>query len=310
MQKFGVNKYLLMMADIKLYKINSGIVQSKKPVDFHYEREIQNLCEKNLEIIFGIRFLASEYATGNKHKGRIDSLGIDENNCPVIIEYKLDSKENVINQGLFYLDWLMDHQANFEMLCLKKLGKEIDVDWTNPRLICIAKDFTHYDDYAIGQINRNIELVRYRFFEGDNIIFELAGTSQKKETTKGSTHIVPKYRDMDDAIKAASDDLLSLYQELEDFLFSLGDDVQKKELKYYHAFSRIKNFVCVELRTKKKEIILYLKINYNSIKSPTEQMRDVSKIGHYGTGDTEILIRSLNDLEISKSLIEESYTNS
>ena len=115
---------------------------------------------------------------------------------------------------------------------------------------------------------------------------------------------------MDDAINAASDELLSLYQELEDFLFSLGDDVQKKELKYYHAFSRIKNFACVELRTKKKEIILYLKIKFNSIKSPTEQMRDVSNIGHYGTGDTEVLIKSLNDIEISKTLIEESYINS
>lgn len=298
------------MADIKLYNIKGGLAQSKTPVDFQYEREIQALCEKNLETFFGIRFLATEYTTGSKHKGRIDSLGIDENNCPVIIEYKLDSKENVINQGLFYLDWLMDHQANFEMLCLKKLGKEIDVDWSNPRLLCIAKDFTRYDDYAIGQINRNIELIRYRFFEDDNIIFELAGTSQKQETIKSTNSISHKYRDMDDAMNAASDELLSLYQELEDYLFSLGDDVQKKELKYYHAFSRIKNFACVELRTKKKEIVLFLKVSFDSIESPTEKIRDVSKIGHYGTGDTEVVIKSLNDLEISKSLIEESYTHS
>jgi predicted transport protein len=298
------------MADIKLYNIKGGIAQSKTPVDFKYEREIQTLCEKNLETFFGIRFLAKEYSTGNKHKGRIDSLGIDENNCPVIIEYKLDSKENVINQGLFYLDWLMDHQANFEMLCLKILGKEIDVDWTNPRLLCIARDFTRYDDYAIGQINRNIELIRYRFFEGDNIIFELAGTSQKQETGKITGSIQAKYRDMDDAINAASDDLLTLYQELEDYLFSLGDDVQKKELKYYHAFSRIKNFVCLELRTKKKEIVVYLKVNFKSIESPTKNMRDVSNIGHYGTGDTEILIKSLEGLEDSKLLIKESYFNS
>jgi len=108
------------MADIKLYSIDGGIAQAKTPITFKFEREIQSLSEKNLEVFFGIRFLASEHSTGSKHKGRIDSLGIDENDCPVIIEYKLDSKENVINQGLFYLDWLMDHKANFEMLCLKK----------------------------------------------------------------------------------------------------------------------------------------------------------------------------------------------
>ena len=298
------------MADIKLYSIQKGIAKIKTPISYKYEREIQSLCEKNLETFFEIRFLATEYTTGNKHKGRIDSLGIDENNCPVIIEYKLDNKENVINQGLFYLDWLMDHQANFELLCLKILGKETDVDWTNPRLLCIAKDFTRYDDYAIGQINRNIELIRYRAFEGDNIIFELAATSQKQESGRASNITPIKYRDMDDAINAASDDLLALYQELEDYLFSLGDDVQKKELKYYHAFSRIKNFVCAELRTKKKDLVLYLKVDFKSIQSPTNKMRDVSKIGHYGTGDTEVVISTLEDLEKVKYLIEESYNNS
>jgi predicted transport protein len=227
----------------------------------------------------------------------------------VIIEYKLDSKENVINQGLFYLDWLMDHQANFEMLCMKIFGKQVEVDWSSPRLICIAKDFTRYDDYAIGQINRNIELIRYRFFEGENIIFEQAGTSQSQDISKQSSTGITKYRDMGDAISASSNELLSLYQELEDYIQSLGDDIQKKELKYYHAFSRIKNFVCVEIRSKKQELVLFLKLNYKDIQNPPKNSRDVSKIGHYGTGDTEVTIESIEELEEIKGLIEKSYEN-
>lgn len=298
------------MADIKLYNIEGGKAKAKTPLNFKLEREVQKLCEENLEVFFGIRFLASEYTTGNKHKGRIDSLGIDENNCPVIIEYKLDSKENVINQGLFYLDWLMDHQANFELLCIKQLGKETEVDWTSPRLLCIAKDFTRYDDYAIGQINRNIDLIRYRLFDGEHIIFELAGAVQKQNSATIANGSPVKYRNMDDAINAASEDLMNLYQELEDYINSLGDDVQKKELKYYHAFSRIKNFVCTEIRTKKKEIFMYLRIDYNSIDEPKGNFRDVSSIGHYGTGDTEVIIRTKKDIETVKYLIEESYSNS
>ena len=297
------------MADIKLYHINKGKATSKNVVDFKYEREIQKLCEENLETFFGIRFLASEYKTGNKHKGRIDSLGIDENNCPVIIEYKLDSKENVINQGLFYLDWLMDHKANFELLCMKVLKKEVEVDWSNPRLLCIARDFTRYDDYAIGQINRNIELIRYRYFDGGNIIFEQAGTSQVQESNKQSSSTITKYREIGDAISASSKELLSLYQALEDYIQSLGDDIQKKELKYYHAFSRIKNFVCVEIRSKKQELVLFLKLNYKDLQNPPKNSRDVSKIGHFGTGDTEVTIKSLEELEEVKGLIEESYEN-
>ena len=76
-----------------------------------------------------MRFLASEYTIT---EGRIDTLGLDENNCPVIIEYKRHSNENIINQGLFYLDWLMDHQADFKLLVMEKIGKAAadTIDWS------------------------------------------------------------------------------------------------------------------------------------------------------------------------------------
>ncbi len=66
------------------------------------------LIERNMETFFGVRFLKSECVITD---GRIDSIGLDENNCPVILEYKRSMNENVINQGLFYLDWLLDHQG-------------------------------------------------------------------------------------------------------------------------------------------------------------------------------------------------------
>ena len=298
------------MADLKLFQILGSSVSAKPPTEFKYEREVQKLCEQNLETIFGIRFIASEHSTGNKHKGRIDSLGLDENNCPVIIEYKLDSKDNVINQGLFYLDWLMDHKADFEMLCLKKFGSQIEVDWTNPRLLCIAKDFTKYDDYAIAQINRNIELIRYRVFDGDHILFELASTTQQKDAGDSSVAIQNKYKGIADYKKSASDELLALYQQVEDFIFSLGDDVQKKELKFYYAYSRIKNFVCLEIRPQKGVILLFLKIDYATLDNPAKNIRDVSSIGHYGTGDTEVSVNSVDEFQNAKLLIERAYNQS
>lgn len=299
------------MADIKLYHLENGKAKTRLAGSFKIEKEIQKLCEQNLEVFFGIRFLSSEHSTGKKHKGRIDTLGIDENNCPVIIEYKLDSKENVINQGLFYLDWLMDHKADFELLCMKNLkSPDIEVDWTSPRLLCIAKDFTRYDDYAIGQINRNIELIRYRLFDGNHVLFELASSVQGQDVATPSNVNPIKYRDMNDAVKASSEKLLEFYSALEDFILSLGDDVQKKELKYYYAYSRIKNFVCTEIRSKKNEVILFLKLDYDSIDKPVKTIRDVSKIGHYGTGDVEVTISNLEELELIKPLIVESYNNS
>ncbi|MDQ2785531.1 MAG: DUF91 domain-containing protein, partial [Chloroflexota bacterium] len=112
------------MSDIKLFRTNNGTVEELKGTSVALEKSLQTLIEQHLEAFLGIRFLASEHSTGKVYGGRIDTLGIDENGCPVIIEYKRALNENVINQGLFYLDWLMDHKADFKLLVMEKFGKE------------------------------------------------------------------------------------------------------------------------------------------------------------------------------------------
>jgi RecB family endonuclease NucS len=67
-------------------------------------RLLQLFMESHLEEFLGTRFLATEYSTGRTHGGRVDTLGLDENGSPVIIEYKRSLNENVINQGLYYLE--------------------------------------------------------------------------------------------------------------------------------------------------------------------------------------------------------------
>jgi len=103
------------MSDIKLFKVSNGLVQELQGASIAVEKTLQTLIENHLEAFLGIRFLKTEHTTGKTHGGRIDTLGIDENGSPVIIEYKRALNENVINQGLFYLDWLMDHKAEFEL---------------------------------------------------------------------------------------------------------------------------------------------------------------------------------------------------
>ena len=139
------------MSDIKLFRVDTGEVCELEPRSAAVEKSLQALLERHLEAFLGIRFLATEYSTGKVHGGRIDTLGIDENRCPVIIEYKRAINENVINQGLFYLDWLMNHQAEFKLLVMETLDVETadNIDWSGPRLVCIAGDFTKYDEFAI-----------------------------------------------------------------------------------------------------------------------------------------------------------------
>ena len=181
------------MSDIKLYRMAGSDVAELAGGAMALEKSLQTVFERNLETLLGVRFLASEFPTNEG--GRMDTLGIDENNSPVVIEYKRSSNENVINQGLYYLDWLMGHRKDFGWLVLERLGAEAArlVDWTGPRLICIATDFGKYDEHAVKQMNRNIALIRYRRFDSDLLLLDqltsasAATTSPVSGTATGST---------------------------------------------------------------------------------------------------------------------------
>jgi hypothetical protein len=177
------------LADIKLFHLQSDSARELRAESVDIEKSLQSLMEQHLESFLGVRFVATEYVTGKAHGGRIDTLGLDDNNCPVIIEYKRALNENVISQGLFYLDWLMDHQGEFTLQVMKKLGPECaeKIDWSGPRLLCIAGDFTRYDEYAVLQIPRNIELLRYRRYGGDLLLLELVRASTT-EVSPRRTH--------------------------------------------------------------------------------------------------------------------------
>jgi predicted transport protein len=297
---------VVYVGDLKLFRIKNG-VKELVGTSAAMEKSLQILIENNMEKFFGIKFLASEYSTGKNHGGRIDSLGIDENYCPVILEYKRALNENVINQGLFYLDWLMDHKAEFKLLVMEKLGKDIadKIEWSMPRLLCIAGDFTKFDEYAVKQINRNIELIRYKKYEDDLILFELVNaTTASAETSSDET---TSRKTVMENLQQADRELQDMYYSLRDFILNLGDDVQEKILKYYIAFKKIRNFACVEIYPKSKTILMYLNINPDEADLKEGFTRDVRNIGHYGTGNLEVRINSKDDIEKAKELIAKSY---
>lgn len=309
------------MSDIKLFRLTQGVATELKGDASDLEKPLQTLIENNLEPLLGIRFLATEYSTGKTHAGRIDSLGLDENACPVILEYKRSMGENVINQGLFYLDWLMDHQAEFELLVMKKLGQEAasTIDWTAPRLVCVAADFTKYDAHAVQQINRNIELIRYRMFGNELLLLEQANAASPASTsttTKSTKSPSTKQQPASSAQKSNDKpyvewvedknySLRDLLLSIEDYMMSLGDDVQRKQLKLYVAFKRLKNFTTVV--PQKSRILIFLHLSPADLPSLPPNSRDVSSLGHWGTGDFELSIATQKDLDAAKQYIAMAY---
>jgi len=303
------------LGDIKIFRLNENNVEELVGRALAVEKSLQTIIERHLDTFLGIRFLASEYSTGKKHAGRIDTLGIDENNSPVIIEYKRSVNENVINQGLFYLDWLLDHKAEFELMVMRRFGEEVSnaIDWSSPRLLCIAGGFTKYDEHAVEQINRNIELYVYKHYEDGLLLLDLvnATTAQTVHTNNDTLALTTnrniKVKTVSDYLEQSNRQLIDRFEALKLYMLALGDDVQVKILKHYIAFKRIKNFACLEVHPQSDKILLYLKVDPKHVELQIGFTRDVSNIGHYGTGDLEVIIANDEDIEKAKHFINMSY---
>ena len=287
---------------------NPGNMISKKTNIL--EKDIQNIIEKNMETYLGIRFIASEYSTGKTHGGRIDTIGIDENNVPVIIEYKRDIDSSAMIQGLFYLAWLEDHKAEFERNVEKILGKDIsqDIDWSEPRVICIANDFHKYVIGSAEYMGPNIELMKYQLYDNGMLtITDIYTKNQRRNTvsTNSKSHI---QNTVQDSINSCDDNVTEIFDTVKTFLLELDDSVKMVKTKNYIAFRTNKNFAIVKVFPKKKYVKIGTIVDPTTLKLEEGFTRDMRNI-HGNDGPLDIIINSLKDVEKAKSILIRSFNN-
>ena len=156
-----------------LFKISQDNKLSQiKEQPFKLEKEIQNLSEVSLKVIFGLEFVKSEFKLNNF---RIDTLAFDvENKSFVVIEYKRDKNFSVIDQGYAYLSLMLNNKADFILEYnenSKKHLKKTDVDWTQSKVIFVSPSFTTYQREAINFKDLPIELWEIARYENNNISF-------------------------------------------------------------------------------------------------------------------------------------------
>lgn len=306
-----------------IFQIYNNKVNRIKPTDFKLEKDLQNLVEQNLGVFFNCRLIASEFSTGNIHSGRIDTLALSEDNNPVIIEYKKSASSDLINQSLFYLHWITDHKGDFQVAVNNALNENVEVDWSDIRVICIAPEFKRYDLHAVQVMGANIELWQYKIYENNIINIEevykrtqttntsiensgknpimVAAGKKAAETRRNSTYTIDKH------INKVNSDLTELLNDIREYIVDLDSSIEEIPKKFYIAYKTTQNFVCIE--TQRKKIVLYLKIDPDEIEKLPRQARDVRKIGHFGTGDLELTIRGRTDFEETKELINLSLKN-
>jgi predicted transport protein len=106
-------------------------------------------------------------------------------------------------------------------------------------------------------------------------------------------------------IEGKSEKIKEMVFDIKEYIMNLDSVMEEVPKKFYVAYKISQNIMCMEV--KKQKIILYLKLNPKEIENLPDIARDVSEIGHYGTGDLQITVDSDEDVEVAKVYITLAY---
>lgn len=298
---------------MKIYTQNNGKLIEVSEKQFKLEREIQNLFEANLDSLMGLTFVKSEFTIKNK---RIDTLAYDsQTNAFVIIEVKRDKNLSVVDQGFTYLSLMLENKADFIVEyneSLKANLKREDVDWTQTRVAFVSTAFTENQVQATNFKDIAIELWEVKQYNNNLIVVvpvkktnsatSIKPVMQQSQALKKVSEEIKVYTE-DDLLANSNEEMRELYFRFRDAILNLSDDIEVVPKKLYIAFKKVGNIACIDI--KKSLIRIFIGAKIGTLDDAKGLAKDVSNIGHWGTGDYEITVTSDKDLEYIMSLIKQ-----
>lgn len=292
-----------------IFESNNGKLKVLNPIPMRKERDLQRLIENNMYEALNMHLIASEYRTED---GRIDSLAVDIDGCPVIIEYKRDQNDNVINQSFTYLNWLKtQRQEFFEMLMLNRLGAElanrIKLDWAHPRIICVAENFSKYDIATVKIVPLRIDLYRYRYYEQGVFSLELVAINERQKCLTEASMEMPAETNftITQSMKNQSNTLpviCDLYDELRERIMSLDSYIIEKVGKRVISF-RLSNIFAEILIRKDKLVIDLRPLDYNDPRKLIQRIAESYTV----TLNRRLTVSDPADLDYAFAIIQQSY---
>jgi predicted transport protein len=296
-----------------MYNTTANKLVQVKEKHFKLEREIQAIFESNLQHIMGLLFVKSEFTIKNK---RIDTLAYDkQTNAFIIIEYKRNKNYSVVDQGLTYLNLMLQNKAEFILTyneTLKDILHSKDVDWSQSRVAFVSPSFTENQISASDFKDFGIELWEIKQFENNtisiNTIKKSSGAPSIKPLLENSKNLKAvkeniKVYTEEDHYSNGSDYTIELYEKFKSSILNLTDGIEILPQKYYIAFKKGSNISDIEIQ--KKSLKIFINAKKGTLDDPKDLVKDVSNIGHRGNGDYQIQIENDKDLEYIMSLIKQ-----
>lgn len=287
---------------------------NEKP--FKLEREIQDLFEQNLNQLTGLELVKSEFSIQNQ---RIDTLAFDlESKSFVIIEYKRSHNYSVFDQGVSYLNTLLRYQADFVLEYNESLDKKLrkdQVDWSQSKVVFVSPKFNNHQKQAVDFKDLNIELWEIKRFEQDIILINGIDKSSSAPSVKLSSSEknlalseiskeIKTYSEQDH-LQNQPEEIIELYDDFKQALLNLFPEFNIVAQKLYVAFKNDKRNI-LGICINRKSLKIYLNMKKGALDDPKKLARDVSSVGHWGTGDYEITMSDDKNLEYIISLVKQA----
>ena len=260
-----------------LFKKNSLTLNEIKEKPFKLEKDLQEIAENNLEKVFGLEFVCSEFAVW---EFRIDTLAYDpENKSFVIIEYKRDRSFSIVDQWYSYLALLLNNKAEFVLKYNEEFKSPIqksDINWESSKVIFVANGFTSYQKNAINFKDLPIELWESRQFENEIILFNQVKASKTSESIKTISKWDKTFSKITEEIKTYTiedhfkewwNESKEIYENFKNKVLELDSRIEEDPKKWYIAY-KVGNKVLIELYVYKSKLnIDFMKIEPKSISS-------------------------------------------
>lgn len=296
------------------------------------EAQLRDIAAGNLKTLFGIRFFAKEYKIKDRQTDpvktrRIDTVGISEDNCPVLFEYKKGKDSKVVNQILSYYYMFQDEEADFRLRVSQdpELGMDIakKLDFNGIRLICLAREFTR-DDLNAWRANDFIELVTYRYFDNNTLLLEwIKGVppqppvGEKKPLPKPirpspaprpAPNIKSVHRTLQHLIDQCDSPTRDLYNKISRKIANLGKDISQYETSRLNNFKRGQRFACLRPVPTESKVLVWLNLDPEKEEITEGFTRDVSKTAtDAGNLNLEVSIGNKSQLTKASALCGKAY---
>ena len=291
-------------------------LKSLKDQPFKLEKDIQKVIENNLEQISGYKFIKSEFIVKNN---RFDTLAYDtENRSFVIIEYKRNRNYSVIDQGVSYLNLMLEYKSDFIVEyneTQKENLKRSDVDWSQSKVIFIAPSFTDFQKQSSNFKDLPIELWEIKRFENGIVVVNPIKKSQsapniKQVQAKEESSISKVVKEIkvyteEDHLFGKSEDVIELYEKFKAAILNMDSDIEIIPKKLYIAFRKGKNITDVHIQ--QKGLKIWINLHVGDLDDPKKLANDVSRKGHWGNGDYELTVNDTKNLEYIMSLIKQVF---